>query len=203
MDNNINANGYDYVDLGLPSGTLWATMNVGADKTSDAGLYFQWGDIVGYTKDQVGKDKQFNWTSYKWNPSCDGETFTKYAKVEDTLDLEDDAAHVHMGGDWHMPTPEQIKELIDYTGCGRVMMERIGGSIFTSAKDRSKSICIPSVGSAEDGFVEGYGSYSIIWSSALSTYAVDFGQFLSVNLDGAYLSSYSRGDGFPIRGVIG
>ena len=47
-------NGYDYVDLGLPSGTLWATMNVGASKPSDAGLYFQWGDTQGYTADQVG-----------------------------------------------------------------------------------------------------------------------------------------------------
>ena len=175
MDKEINNNGYDYVDLWLPSGILWATCNVGATKPSESGLYFQWGDTQGYTKDQVGKDKQFTWKSYKWNPSGDGETFTNYANPGDTLDLEDDAAHVHMGGDWHIPTPEQIKELIDYTGCGRVMMERIGGNIFASAKDISKHICFPSVGSAKDGFVEGYGNYSIIWSSALSTYAVDFG----------------------------
>lgn len=45
---------YDYVDLGLPSGTLWATCNVGASKPSEYGLYFQWGDTKGYTKDQVG-----------------------------------------------------------------------------------------------------------------------------------------------------
>ena len=71
-------NGHDYVDLGLPSGTLWATMNVGASKPSDAGLYFQWGDTQGYTADQVGTGdgkKKFSsdWSDYKWNPSGDGE----------------------------------------------------------------------------------------------------------------------------------
>ena len=49
----INSNGHEFVDLGLPSGTLWATMNVGASKPSDYGLYFQWGDISGYTKEQI------------------------------------------------------------------------------------------------------------------------------------------------------
>ena len=53
---------YDYVDLGLPSGTLWATKNVGATNETDYGLYFQWGDTQGYTSEQVGVDKQ--WERY-------------------------------------------------------------------------------------------------------------------------------------------
>ena len=65
MDKKTNNNGYDYVDFGLPSGTLWATCNVGASKPSDTGLYFQWGDTKGYTAEQVGKDKQFDWDDYK------------------------------------------------------------------------------------------------------------------------------------------
>ena len=68
-------NGFDYIDLGLPSGTLWAACNVGASKPSDAGLYFQWGDTKGYTKEQVGTgngQKKFFWTDYKWNPNGDG-----------------------------------------------------------------------------------------------------------------------------------
>lgn len=48
MDKSINNNGYGYVDLGLPSGTLWATCNIGASKPSESGLYFQWGDTEGY-----------------------------------------------------------------------------------------------------------------------------------------------------------
>ena len=50
----VNNNGYDYVDLELPSGTIWATCNVGATKPSEPGLYFQWGDTQGYTAAQVG-----------------------------------------------------------------------------------------------------------------------------------------------------
>ena len=112
MEKKINNNGFEYVDLGLPSGTLWATMNVGASKPSDAGLYFQWGDTKGYTKGQVGKDKQFasDWSDYKFGASPN---FTKYNTAGASLRKLDDAAHVNMGGDWHMPTPTQIRELLE------------------------------------------------------------------------------------------
>ena len=96
---NPNFNGHDYVDLDLPSGTKWATMNVGASKPSDAGLYFQWGYTSGSTKDQVGKGegkKEFTWKDYKWNPSGNGNTFTKYTTTGATLELEDDAAYVNI-----------------------------------------------------------------------------------------------------------
>ena len=69
MDKEFNNNGYDYVDLCLPSGTLWATMNVGASKPLESGLYFQWGDTKGYTTDQLGEGvgkKAFSWKDYKW-----------------------------------------------------------------------------------------------------------------------------------------
>lgn len=61
----MNNNGFDYVDLRLPSGTLWAVQNVGASKPSDYGQYFQWGDTIGYTKKQIGKDNKLNFESYK------------------------------------------------------------------------------------------------------------------------------------------
>ena len=108
-------NGFEYVDLGLPSGTLWATMNVGASKPSDFGLYFQWGDTQGYTAAQVGKDKQFTWNDYKFSIDGSSSNFSKYTTTGARLDLEDDAAHANMGGSWHMPTPEQCQELIDNT----------------------------------------------------------------------------------------
>ena len=94
---------HEFVDFGLPSGTLWAKMNVGAESETDPGLYFAWGETEGYTVEQVGVDKQFTWADYKFNPSGDGETFTKYTSGEETLELIDDAAAVNMGGEWHMP----------------------------------------------------------------------------------------------------
>ena len=133
----MNNNGYDYVDLGLPSGTLWSACNVGASKPSESGLYFQWGDTQGYTADQVGTGdgkKRFalDWSDYKW-----GETpnFTKYTTEGATLELEDDAAHVNMGGSWHMPTKEQIQELIDNTKSTWTTKDGVNGRLFTSKTD--------------------------------------------------------------------
>lgn len=62
-------NGYEYVDLGLPSGTLWAKMNVGAESETDYGLYFAWGETQGYAD---ASTKAFSWADYKFNPSGDG-----------------------------------------------------------------------------------------------------------------------------------
>lgn len=111
-------NGHEYVDLGLPSGTLWAKMNVGATSETDSGLYFAWGETEGYTASQVGVDKQFAWADYKFNPSGDGKTFTKYTSSGETLELIDDAAAVNMGGNWHMPSEAQIEELLACTTHG-------------------------------------------------------------------------------------
>ena len=157
---------YEAVDLGLPKGTLWAAQNVGARKPSDAGLYFQWGDTQGYTADQVGKDKQFNWTDYKWNPSGDGKTFTKYTELGDKLDLEDDAAHVHMGGDWHMPTEKQANELYDHTTSKSTTLDGVSGMTFTAKN--GNSIFVPAAGYAWDGSVEFNGSDGYIWSCMLN-----------------------------------
>ena len=134
----------------------WAAQNVGARKPSDAGLYFQWGDTSGYTADQVGKDKQFasDWNDYKWGK---GPNFTKYATKGETLELEDDAAHVNMGGGWHMPSPTQIQELLDNTTTAWTTQDGVNGRLFTSTKDNSKSIFIPAAGSAWDGSVQNSG----------------------------------------------
>lgn len=204
----INNNGYEYVDLGLPSGTLWATMNVGAKRPSDFGLYFQWGDTQGYTADQVGTDegqKKFYWTDYKWNPSGDGETFTKYASPGLSLDLDDDAANANMGGDWHTPTPSQIKELIENTTSYWTTQDSIQGMILISNKDTSKYIFIPAAGSAYYGSVHGSRGYGLIWSSMLSADRVYGGQTINFNYGGVYLSDYgsNRNNGLSIRAVIG
>ena len=200
MEKEIRNNGYDYVDLGLPSGTLWATCNVGASKASDAGLYFQWGDTVGYSKDQVGKDKQFNWSDYKWGTSSN---FTKYTTTGATLDLEDDAAHANMGGEWHMPSPKQIKELINNTTNTWTTQDGVNGRLFTSKKDGTKSIFIPAAGGAWVGSGQVSGDDGYVWSSVLSTGYVDSGQLLGFNSGNVFLSSGGRYNGLSVRGVVG
>ena len=198
----INSNGYDYVDLGLPSGTLWATCNVGAKRPSDFGLYFQWGDIQGYTKEQVGKDKQFKRADYKWNPSGDGETLTKYANTGASLELEDDAASANMGGDWHIPTPTQFSELIADTTSAWTAQDGVNGRLFTSKKDPSKSIFIPAAGNAWVGSVRNSGDSGNVWSSMLNKYIINLGQNFAFHSKCAFTWCHDRNYGLPVRGVI-
>ena len=203
MDNKINNNGYPYVDLGLPSGTLWATMNVGADKPSDAGLYFQWGDAQGYTKEQVGKDKQFTWNDYKFNLSGNRKTFTKYKIEAAKLDFEDDAVNCNMGGVWHMPTPTQIQELLDNTTTTWTTLDDVNGRLFTSKIDPSKSIFIPAAGGAWNGSVPSSGECGCVWSSQSPAGYIGCGHYLIFYSGNAYLNFDNRCVGFSARGVIG
>ena len=202
MDKVINNNGFDYVDLGLPSGTLWATMNVGASNPSDAGLFFQWGDTQGYTAEQVGKDKQFSRADYKWNIDGSYSNFSKYKTTGATLELEDDAANANMGGSWHMPTPTQINELINNTTSTWTTQDNVKGRLFTS-KNNGKSIFIPAAGMAWKSSVNNSGNSAIVWSSMLGMGYVGYGQYFFSYSGDAYLYNFGRYLGYSVRGVIG
>lgn len=211
MSKDIKNNGREFVDLGLPSGTFWSTCNVGADKPSDFGLYFQWGDVQGYTQDQIGYGKKkfgSDWSDYKWlrNDAFTNyrRTFVKYRNsgiVLDILNLEDDAANVNMGGSWHIPTSSQIQELIDNTTSDWIKMDNVNGRLFSSKKN-GKSIFIPAAGYAWNGSVHDSRSVGGIWSSMLSAYDVDSGQSLYFGSSGIGLGNYCRYYGRSVRGVL-
>lgn len=101
-------NGYEWVDLGLPSGTRWASVNVGATTNKQSGTMFAWGETAGKTN--------YSWDTYTLTTDG-GTTFTKYNDVDGLVVLEatDDAATAAWGGDWTMPTKEQIEELFTCT----------------------------------------------------------------------------------------
>ena len=113
----MTENGFKYVDLGLPSKTMWATCNVGADKPEDEGLLFQFGCTNGY---RYG-DNNNQFKTYNQNEQDTGCEFIpktasgKIYKENEILDLEDDAAHVNMGGKWRMPTRDELEELLNNT----------------------------------------------------------------------------------------
>ena len=165
---------------------------------TEAGLYFSWADVQGYTAEQVGKDKKFSRDDYKFG---DYPNFTKYANTDEALNLEDDAAHVHMGGDWHVPTPEQIKELINNTTSNWITQDGVNGRLFTSSN--GKSIFIPAAGFAWGSTVLYSGGLGYVWSSLLGTGNVYYGQYLSFYSDKAGLYSSYRYFGLSVRGVIG
>jgi hypothetical protein len=101
---NNQRDGYEYVDLDLPSGTLWAKCNIGANDEHEYGDYFAWGE----TKPK----KEYIWKSYAF-----GKTITKYNDEDKLtkLEPEDDAAHINMGGNWCMPTQKHFYELLEKT----------------------------------------------------------------------------------------
>lgn len=201
-------NGHAYVDLGLPSGTKWAKMNVGASSETDAGLYFAWGETEGYTASQVGTDKQFNWSDYKYGTSSSNLTKYNASDNKTHLELTDDAAAANMGGDWHMPTKEQCEELLnttyvtnawvtDYQGSG------VNGRLFTSVSN-GNTMFVPAAGSCKDGEVSGVGVGGSVWASALYSEFVKYAWSFYFNSGGAgvgYLGSRCYGQ--SVRGVVG
>ena len=198
---NINTNGYNFIDLELPSGTLWATANVGASKPTEFGLYFQWGDTIGYTSNQVGETKgkkYFGWDSYKWNINKG-----KYATYGSKLELKDDAANHYMGGDWHIPSPKQIDELIANTTSKWKRVNGVMGRLFTSKKNEAKSIFIPAAGYLDFGYFEAKNRGCLLWSSKLISSLTCAAKTLDLGRDYAIQGTYYRSAGLSVRGVIG
>ena len=142
--------GHDYIDLGLPSGTLWATYNVGATKPTEYGDYFAWGETE-------PKDV-YDWNTYKYAKASFTDNFlekwqldslTKYnsgkeypSTIDNLTSLlpEDDAATANWGEKWRMPTKEEQEEL--YKNCYVVWTDNYNGTdvfgvIFYKAKEES------------------------------------------------------------------
>ncbi len=192
-------NGYNYVDFGLPSGTLWAS-SVIKNKLGEP-LYFQWGDIEGWTAEQIKNgEKVFCSSYYKFGEY----PFTKYNSEDGkrVLDLEDDAAHVHMGGDWHMPTKEQLEELSSNTTSKWTTKNGVNGRLFTSMIN-GKSIFVPTFGCAYNSSLYNVDDVSCVLSSSVSNYEFGFAWYLYFNSSYVYMGDYNRSFGRCILGVVG
>ena len=205
--------GHEYVEI---AGIKWATMNVGANSITDTGLYFQWGDTQGYTASQVGSgegQKYFGWADYKYNPSGDEETFTKYNSTDGktVLDASDDAVTANWGGQWRMPTVSEWQTLeyainddyvtsawtSDYQGSG------VPGITLTDASDSSKVLFFPAAGYCDKGSVDSIGSYGHYLSSSLYTYHGNFSAY-DMYFDRKYVnwdSNSFRYYGYLVRGI--
>lgn len=212
-------NGYSYVDLGLPSGTLWATMNVGAQSETDHGLYFAWGETQGYNVEllkgnkediyRVTGGKSFDLAHNKytiWDSRRQVYTYTKYKGEETILDISDDAAAANMGGDWHMPSIAQITELLneEYVTHQEVQNYNnsgINGVLFTSTSDTSKKLFIPIFGFCQDIDLINHDSLGCILSNQLED--TNNVNTLTMGEKGINIYYQTRYLGFNVRGVIG
>lgn len=175
-------NGHEYVDLGLPSGLKWATMNVGATTPEGYGDYFAWGETepyytAGHAYDtpcsnwKTGKTG-YNWTNYKW---CNGswDTLTKYSNnssygtIDNKTLLEpaDDAAHQNWGGLWRIPTQADFQELREKCTWEWSTQNNVYGYKVTGSN--SNWIFLPVAGVRSDAGLGRGGSYGCYWSSML------------------------------------
>ena len=195
---------HEYVDLGLPSGTLWATCNVGASTPWDYGDYFAWGEIE--TK------FTYSWTTYKYANGASNK-LTKYCNKSSqgnngftdsrtTLENSDDVAYQKWGSEWCMPTRVQFWELrnnctsewtTNYQGKG------VAGRIYKSRKN-GNTIFFPAAGWKYSNGTLGRdvtnGSY---WSS--SVYDANYAWRFDLSSDDAGTSIINRNYGFSVHPV--
>lgn len=175
QDNSKTINGHQFVDLGLPSGLLWATCNVGASSPTDQGDYFAWGETE--TKEK------YTWTYYKYgwySPEARKCVLRKYSTNDGyvLLTLADDAAHVHWGSPCHIPTREDFEELCSsanctwtWTGSGyKITSKRNGNSIFLP------KTCYKGETMWNSHQATGYWSSSVDMNSESYAYDIDFNQ---------------------------
>jgi len=195
-----NNNGYEYVDLGLPSGLKWCKTDVGAFKEGDYGLYFSWGGTVGYPDAKNGKE--FTWGDYEFG---DIKKISKYNNSDGktVLDPEDDAATVNMGPGWRMPTEKEYEELKynttsewieNYNSTGHNVLK-------LTSKINGNYIILPASGFCCWSGIGNVGSNGYFWTSSRNTSDARDGQYLVVDNIGRYTHGSYRFYGQPVRGV--
>lgn len=180
-------NGHEYVDLGLPSGLKWATMNVGATTPEAYGDYFAWGETEPYYTEGHSQDNPcsnwntgktgYNEVNYKWyNVSDVSRSLTKYCTFsgygivdnKTTLELADDAARTNWGGSWRMPTMAEQEELLNNCTWTWTTQNGVNGSMVVS-KTNGNSIFLPAAGEHYNNILREAGSFGRYWSSSLYT----------------------------------
>ena len=208
------------VDLGLS--VKWASFNVGATKPGEVGYFVAWGETA-------PKDVYYKWESYAWCNN-DPARLTKYnynpkygsdPDYRFILKPEDDIAHVLYGGNWHVPTPEEIKELIDATFLTQ-SVERVGSydCLKITSTKTGNSILIPAGGLCDESRDPRYqNSAGYFWSAEieytanhlmLDAYNPSNGVFFHVSpiartpgIESLSLKTFPRSFGMNIRAVSG
>ena len=184
------------VDMGFSSGTKWASWNLGATAPEMPGGYFAWGETEPKT--------EFSVYDYKWyDPESD--TYTKYDEYNRFLTAEDDAATKHLGGDWAMPTREQVQEFINGTTWTNDEVNGVKGKMVKSLKNGAR-IFFPFAGALGwDGDMYGFGEVFFCHTKELAdlsrSYYFGFDPDAGV-IDG-YDSRYSSASIRPVLNVSG
>lgn len=200
----------DYVDLGLPSGILWATCNVGAETPEEYGDYFAWGETF--------PKEVYDWNNYQHSNGmshgyssinitgltkyCNNSNYGYYGFTDNlaTLLPEDDAATANWGNAWRMPTKEEWEELFNSVTSIWTTQNHVKGLLFTALN--GNSLFLPATGfkDGESGLVVP-GMNGDYWSSSLDTDIPDCAWRLVFHSAGYGLYWYNRSGGQCVRPV--
>jgi len=190
----------DWVDLGLPSGLLWATRNVGASRPEDYGDYFAWGETT--PKDY------YSWETYRYG--SDWYKLTKYCSNSDygyngftdnlrTLTSDDDAAAVNVPGS-RMPTRDEWKELVENCTWDRTTQNSVNGYRVTGPN--GNVLFLPAAGCRWSDYAIEVGSGGNYWSSSLNEGSPSDAWYFSFVSGDVYGGDGTRGFGFSVRAVM-
>ena len=206
-------NNFDYVDLGLPSGLKWATCNVGAAMPSAYGNYYMWGDVqaidLNWGMHVPGLEnypyyKDGRYTKYLMYQQVNLETGESFGNIDkkNQLMTNDDAAHVSMGGNWRMPTLDNVQELIDNCTREYISVDGVPGVKYVGPNNNS--IFFPCTGCYIDGALQYEGTTGDYWTSRAEDENVANAFYMTVRAKETYeqiIYSNSRAQARPIRAV--
>lgn len=178
------------VDLGLPSGTKWASCNVGATKPEEYGGYYAWGETE--------EKEYYRWSTYI---HCDGSSSTRHDLGSDISGTQYDVAHVKWGGNWCMPTLDDIKELYENCPYEWTTLNGVNGYKFTS-KINGNSIFLPAAGYRNYGGLYNAGEYGLYWFG--TQYPNNSGDAFALNFYSGFAiwNHYERSRGYSVRPVV-
>ena len=204
IDNSGTINGRDYVDLGLPSGTKWATCNVGASRPEDYGDYFAWGEITTSSSYYWSSYKYFEDSKYAVTKYCTQSNYGYNGFTDNLTELQpaDDAAIARWGSGWQMPSLDQMVELYNssYTTTEWTQVNGVNGRKVTS-KSNGNSIFLPAAGYRFGTDLNYEGSSGFYWSRSLYPDYSLSARYLTVNSNGIYTANGDRYYGRSVRPV--
>ena len=191
-----------YIDLGLPSGTLWATCNVGANTPEEYGDYFAWGETTPKDRYSLGTYQYCKGAYNTMTKYCNNASYGYNGYTDDltTLLPEDDAATANWGDGWRMPSQSEWQELLDNTTMTWTTQNGVNGRLFTASN--GNTLFLPAAGDRTNSSLNGAGSDGFYFSSSLYTdnanYAWGFYYFDSGDY---YLDFDIRDSGASVRPV--
>lgn len=196
----VAAAGGDLVDLGLPSGTLWAKGNIVKDANgnysvgneTDYGCYFSWGNVEGHNE---GEGYNFNQTSYDSTPGM--QVSADIASNDSTHD----AALATLGGSYRMPTKTEFQELYDNTDTEWTTIDGVAGRKFMKKSDHSVYVFFPAAGNYDGTSLGSRGTAGYYWSSSWSSGANAYSLYSNSSSVLPQNNNYRRRGGCTVRAV--